>query len=157
MKSKSIIPLAVTATLIFVAGCGRSGPAVVPVTGVVKVNGQPMADVFVEFQPNKEGWGSRGKTGADGKFELFYRDGEKGAEAVKHKVKISTLVEQDDESKDPIKKKGRPEMLPPQYNEKSTLEADLSGGDGTELTFDLEVHPKLVSMMEKYQKEVETP
>src|SRR5690606_16725167 len=92
-SATAMTKLALLGAILMVSGCGSNGPAVVPVTGIVTANGKPLADVLVEFVPQEEGWGSRGKTASDGTFELYYRDGQKGAEAVKHRVRISTLVE----------------------------------------------------------------
>ncbi len=46
-------------------------PVVVPVTGVVKLDGQPLADAKVTFLPkDKENASFTGTTDATGKFEL---------------------------------------------------------------------------------------
>jgi len=52
-------------------GCGDSGPTVVPATGIVNYNGQPLAGARVMFHPQDGGArSSHGTTGADGRFEL---------------------------------------------------------------------------------------
>src|SRR5262245_53655961 len=55
------------------AGCGRKSN-VVPVSGKVTVNGQPLANVAVNFGPLTGGldgaYASYGKTDADGRFTL---------------------------------------------------------------------------------------
>lgn len=55
-----------------VLGCGQGGPAVNQVTGVVMLDGEPVADADVGFSPIEPGQGlsAVGKTGADGSFVL---------------------------------------------------------------------------------------
>lgn len=50
------------------AGCGPSGPDTVPVSGTVKIKGQPVAGVEVQFIAAK--FAGFGKTDAAGKFRL---------------------------------------------------------------------------------------
>jgi len=56
-------------------GCGSNGK-VAPVSGVVTLNGKPIADVAVTFQPlaaegqNVVGLSAFGVTGPDGRFSL---------------------------------------------------------------------------------------
>lgn len=56
------------AAAIVLAGCGGGLP-VVPVTGVVKLDGAPVADAGVGFYPEK-GPGVSGRTNKEGKFTL---------------------------------------------------------------------------------------
>ena len=84
--------------LIAFGGCGGGGRTIVPVSGVVKVNGVPAANLVVSFQPlggeNDEnpGRGSSAVTDAEGKYALIY-DGEKpGALTGKHRVRIFPQV-----------------------------------------------------------------
>lgn len=56
------------AALLLLAGCGGGLP-VVPVTGVVKLDGAPVAEAGVGFYPEK-GPGVSGRTNKEGKFTL---------------------------------------------------------------------------------------
>lgn len=120
-------------------GCGGSKDVVlIPVTGIVTLNGNPLAGAVVQFHPD----GARasfGSTDDQGWYELTYLDRKKGAVVGKHRVVISTMVERDPESSDPqIRKEGRPETIPAQYNSRSILEAELQAGTKPVLNFELE-------------------
>jgi hypothetical protein len=56
--------------LLAAAGCGPSGPAIVPVTGVVTLDGVPVAKASVMFKPVAGGNAAEGETDASGKFSL---------------------------------------------------------------------------------------
>jgi len=86
---------AAVAALVLAAGCGGDGRKIVPVSGVVTVNGEPAKNVIVTFQPVGEkgednpGRGSSAYTDESGRDALIY-DGEKpGALTGKHRVRIS--------------------------------------------------------------------
>lgn len=132
-------PLAWGVSLCFLLmGCGRGDdPPLVPVSGVVTMDDKPLADATVEFVP-ESGWGSMGKTDETGRYELLYRAREKGAAIGQHKVRISTLIEEDSDSTNPVIQKGRKESVPVKYNKATTLEANVEPGESVELNFDLE-------------------
>ena len=79
------------------SGCGgASGDfPVAPVSGVVTMDGSPLADATVTFVPSvgaansEAGPFSRAKTDKDGKFSLETRDGLRGAVVGSHQVEIS--------------------------------------------------------------------
>ena len=119
-----------------VVGCGRNELGLVPVEGVVTLDGQPLADARVIFRPFEGGRPSSGVTDADGNFKLVYSEDQTGALPGKHHVSVSTLVEADPDSSDPLVKTGQKERVPAKYNSKTTLEADLDAGNES-LTFDL--------------------
>ena len=84
--------------LVLITGCGEERKFA-PVTGQVLLDGQPVADVLVHFQPHleapKQGQApdavdSSGVTNAEGKFELRLADTDKpGALVGKHQVRFS--------------------------------------------------------------------
>jgi hypothetical protein len=85
-------------SLVAFGGCGGGGRKIVPVSGVVKVNGEPAANLVVSFQPlggqdeENPGRGASAVTGPDGRYTLVY-DGEKpGALTGKHRVRIFPKV-----------------------------------------------------------------
>jgi hypothetical protein len=120
------------------AGCSRGEKFVlVPVEGVVTLDGEPLADARVVFFPSPQGRPSSGRTDADGRFQLSYLEGQMGALAGKHKVSISTLIEADLDSDDPEVQQGREEFIPPEYNSQTTLEVELEPGPGEMLEFPL--------------------
>jgi hypothetical protein len=74
------------------AGCGKAKPATAPVTGRVLLDGRPVADAAVMFEPVDGGVPARGSTRDDGGFTLstFARDD--GAIVGRHRVSISKFV-----------------------------------------------------------------
>ena len=74
------------------AGCGKAGPELAPVSGRVTVDGQPMENVDVTFQPDEMRPASYGRTDADGHYELGYKRGVQGALLGQHTVRIRSLA-----------------------------------------------------------------
>jgi hypothetical protein len=72
-----------------VAGCGDSGPTIVPVTGTVTYKGHPVANAYIFFMPaDGNGRPSQGPTDAEGHFKLSYTNEKDGVLVGKHKVWI---------------------------------------------------------------------
>ncbi|MCA9184927.1 MAG: hypothetical protein R3E01_23400 [Pirellulaceae bacterium] len=96
MPKRDRFLLAILLTIIGTTiGCGR-GPNVVPVSGRITMDGQPLADAAITTQPmagensNSPGPGSFGKTDADGHYELeLVKPAKKGAIVGTHRVIIS--------------------------------------------------------------------
>lgn len=82
-------------------GCTSGERAkVMPVSGKVLFNGQPLAFGAVAFQPMR-GQPARGTIGKDGTFKLStYREGD-GAAVGQHRVKITCYTSQDPATKKP--------------------------------------------------------
>src|SRR6478672_13610229 len=59
--------------LVALAGCGQSGPQIAPVHGHVKLDGQPLANADVQFQPEGSQRPSSGRTDAEGRYDLMYK------------------------------------------------------------------------------------
>jgi hypothetical protein len=78
----------------FVAGCGsRGGAATATVSGVIKLNGKPLAKATVVFLPEAKGNPgppSSATTNDAGEYTLRCEDGQQGAVIGKHLVSIST-------------------------------------------------------------------
>jgi hypothetical protein len=113
------------------AGCGASrsdAPALAPVSGVVTMDGKPVGNAIVAFNP-PGGQSSFGPTDAEGRYSLSYIDNLEGAAIGPHVVSITTRTEGPDAigNKDPI---------PARYNEKSELKAEVRPGPN-ELNFEL--------------------
>ena len=133
--------------LLMVAGCPGPGgdlPDVVPVSGTITLDGQPVSDVMVVFSPGDTTGGGicTGITDASGRYEL--KDGQQrvGAPAGKYDVTCSKFVMPDgslftsDGSISPMEA-GAEEMIPPKYSSAETeLTATVSPGGGT-INFDL--------------------
>jgi hypothetical protein len=74
--------------LVVLAGCGR-GPVMVPVSGVVTLDGAPVADANVMFAPRGDGRPAEGKTDAAGKFSLTTEKPNDGAMEGDYEVTVT--------------------------------------------------------------------
>jgi hypothetical protein len=143
-------------------GCSGSGDNVSlgEVSGIVTMDGSPLADAIVVFAPD-EGNPSSGRTDASGKYELTYRENVKGAIVGSHKVSITTKqpAKTSDDSEpgiegalpidgthgpdsDKTQVKLPPgtfkkESIPEKYNTNTTLTAEVKAGENT-IDFKLE-------------------
>jgi len=93
----SHVPVCSALCLASSLGCS-SGPEFGQVNGQLTINGQPGAELRVEFHPDAalgtKGPSSSGETDAEGRFKLFYALGDKtgeGAAVGKHRVVIQDL------------------------------------------------------------------
>ena len=127
--------------LCVVAGC-NSAPGVAPVSGKVTLDGKPVANVHVTFQPlataGKEdpGVGSYADTDAEGKYTLLTVDADKpGAVAGKHRVECNFKNTTDDDREPRFRAPAK--KLPEKYNVRSELTFDVPSGGTTEANFDL--------------------
>ncbi|WP_442482244.1 hypothetical protein [Aeoliella sp. SH292] len=79
---------ALVLSLITTSGCAPSGPTVVPVSGKVLINGQPLTYGYVRFVPTS-GRASDGEVRSDGTFKLRYSASQEGALLGEHRVEIA--------------------------------------------------------------------
>ena len=129
--------LVLATTMAFITGCGTGsdGPELGTVIGTVKLDGQPLTNALVTFEPEAGGRASMGRTNAGGDFELTFDENTKGAIVGRHRVSISAAastatVENPDpsaETKDPV---------PAKYNTESTLVEEVKAGSNA-IDFDL--------------------
>ncbi len=111
-----------------VTGCSSdSGPELGFVTGVVTLDGKPLPDANVAFQP-EDGAPSYGTTDAQGRYELVYTPKKKGAVVGKHTVRISTYQVLTEENGG---KREIPEKAPPEFNTETKLFRDVKPGEQT--------------------------
>jgi hypothetical protein len=128
------------------ASCSRKSD-LIPVTGTVKVDGQPAEGVQVSFWP-AEGSDSRDRygaatTGRDGRFELKSIS-ERGIESGGYKVTFSRMVAGGKVVTDPKKKGGNvKESLPERYTaqESTDITAQVSR-DNHDFVFEISSKPK---------------
>ena len=121
-------PLLSGAALIcfLVLGCGHSSaPLLGKVAGIVTMDGQPLSNATVMFQP-ASGRPSSGITDSSGHYTLEYTQGLEGATLGEHQVIIRTEIAGADG--EPPKQK---ELLPPKYNNNSELTANVIRGQNT--------------------------
>jgi len=102
--------------LTMIVGCGKSDVPLSKVEGTVLLDGRPLANAIVEFQPDGPVGKVRpsiGETGPDGKYKLRFSRDRWGAVVGSHKVQITTFSPSGD---------GRfKERVPATYNVASTL------------------------------------
>jgi hypothetical protein len=119
-------------------GCGRgSSSGLVPVTGTVTLDGQPLAGATVGFLPQGDlkGGGGGGGTDAAGKYQVLSSGSQKGLLPGRYKVTISRRLMPDGKPPTTDLMPGVPpgqETLPPQYSDldKTTLSANVTAGSG---------------------------
>lgn len=135
------------------AACGGENSTIVPVSGLVTLDGKPLANANVQFQPMAQGnenpgYGSFAVTNAAGKFELSISSQQlqkNGAVVGKHRVSITSA--QDNIDYDP--KVGSPdgsipktpvkaERIPGKYNAQSTLIFEVPPEGSNKANFDLQ-------------------
>jgi hypothetical protein len=129
-----------SALLFAAAGCGGANTA--PVSGRVTLDGHPLANATIVFQPLSEernpGPGSAGKTDTTGRFTLQLMTGNTpGAILGKHKVSITAY-----EGGNAIPSSGsnavfRKALVPHKYNVQTELTFEVSPGGTTTADFDL--------------------
>lgn len=82
--------IGVCAVVFLTAGCGPKGPAMVPVSGVVKLDGAPVpAGAGVTFMPVGTGRPATGQTDQDGRFTLTTEKANDGALEGEYVVAVS--------------------------------------------------------------------
>ncbi len=110
-------------------GCG-SPDGLGQVTGVVKLDGQPLNEASVEFTPvDGKGLTSYGRTDKNGHYYMMASRSDKGAAVGRNKVKISTYEVIDNSH-------SVAEKVPTKYNSASELEVDVKSQSNT-FDFDL--------------------
>jgi len=132
MMKKIGLALLVVATLTAVSGCGPSQdlPDLGQVTGTVTLDGKPLADANIAFEPQAGGAVSTGQSDSSGQYEIWYNADVKGAALGKHVVRIEKFP-------DPEEHEGDFVLLPDKYNVESTLTADVKPGNNENVNFEL--------------------
>ncbi len=126
-------------SLLSLAGCGSRppGPPLANVSGVVTLDGQPLSEASILFEPVGKGRPSLGVTDGAGRYQLEFTPGTAGALPGKHLVQISTWQEgYDNGTVHPAK----PERVPESYNRKAATTPEMLrdvAGEGTTIDFAL--------------------
>jgi len=126
--------------VLLLAGCGKSGVDLALVSGRVTLDGQPMYGARLMFQPEASGSSpSYGTTDREGRYELGYKRGQKGARIGWHTVRIESPAEHTG----PNGKTGSPgKPLPPRYNTRSEIRREVKADDENEFNFELKSDAK---------------
>lgn len=131
MKRLALIPL-----ILLLVGCG-SPYEVAPVSGTVTMNGKPLDNAVVVFQPdgNKEhpnpGPSSGGRTDSQGRFTLQIEPEKPGAVVGKHRVLVWTHMDATDDAQE------FQETIPPRYNMESELRFEVPSQGTDQANFEL--------------------
>ncbi len=133
-----------TTLVLLCTGCGSGKP--VPISGRVTLNGKPLANAAVLFNPvaakdeQNPGPGSTGTTDDDGHYTLsIVGKTVKGAVIGKHKVQIVMSNTESTDTADDRPKRSKPTVrIPPRYHSKdSKLEFEVTSGGSDSANFDL--------------------
>ena len=127
-------------TAAVMAGCSDkpAGISFGEVSGTVTLDGQPLPDATVRFEP-AAGRPSFGRTGADGHYELGYRGRSWGAVVGPHTVRITTEDRIENEATGETRVVR--ELLPARYHARSELTAEVAAGENM-IDFSLEGNPR---------------
>ena len=111
------------------AGCGSGDtPPLGQVTGIVTLDGKPIEGAAIQFEPVNSGLPTAfGRTDKEGKYELWYSRGNKGASLGEALVRIAAFQ---DANPDAGEKK-RPEIIPARYNVMTDLKVEVARGTQT--------------------------
>ena len=125
-------------------GCGGSGAklSTVKVTGIVTLDGAPVADASLIFVPKTQGQGhsASGRTDADGRYQLTTPDGKAGAGTTPGEYRVAiTKTELDSDA--PPSDRGAPvrNLIPTRYAQASSsgLTATVKEEKVNEINFEL--------------------
>lgn len=111
------------------AGCGSTDrPELGSVTGTVTMDGQPLPNVWVMFNPTTGGRTSIARTNEQGEYKMMYLEGTPGVNIGSHQVVIVTYNE--DEVEEMRANTGSPvkDPIPAKYNTQTTLTAEVTDG-----------------------------
>jgi hypothetical protein len=141
MRWRILLGLALVAVL----GCG--GNRFVPISGTVTLDGKPLPNATVSFQPIAPegsidaGIGSTGKTDAQGHYSLIAANGQTGALVGKHRVQISAVAAEvgDSDERPPRGGWTQKDKVPEKYD-KNPIEKDVPAGGTDKMDFDLDSH-----------------
>ncbi|WP_437221938.1 carboxypeptidase-like regulatory domain-containing protein [Planctomicrobium sp. SH661] len=117
-----------SAFILSACGSGRNLPELGTVQGVVTLDGQPLSNANVSFDPTAEGRSSSGFTDAQGRYDLRYGLDVKGAKLGSYNVRIWTYQKGGDE---PGSAPEIPELVPEKYHKPGALTADVKDATNT--------------------------
>jgi hypothetical protein len=129
MLRPTVVPILL---LVALASCRDGGRPVAPVHGRVTLDGQPLANADVQFQPDGSLRASSGRTGADGNYELMYKRGQPGAIVGPHTVRIWVSAEV----------VRNPPIIAARFDAKSELHREVKDGEDNVFDFDVSIEAK---------------
>ncbi|QDU73189.1 hypothetical protein Pan97_01560 [Bremerella volcania] len=130
------LSLCLLLTISQLVGCGGSGNPIGTVNGKVTLNGEPVSEAYVMFEPVEGGRSSFGITDTDGNYQLTYMAENDGALVGEHTVRITTQRGAKRDDRGQITQPGVKEKFPPEYNTESTQQVTVESGRN-EINFDV--------------------
>ncbi|WP_145261324.1 DUF4198 domain-containing protein [Planctomycetes bacterium Pan216] len=121
-------------------GCGGGEDNTARVAGIVTLDGQPLPDARLSFEPiatgsnPHPGRGSYGRTDMEGRFTLKVVGGSNGAVIGKHRVRISTYRSEETEMGMNVLAE---EKVPPRYNAETQLVFEVPADGTSDANFEL--------------------
>jgi len=116
---------------LFLIACSKAaGPELADVSGVITLDGEPLANAGIMFQP-EFGRPAFATTDSQGGYSLRYSEGSKGGAIGTNYVYIRTEIGSEDGGPPVVKEK-----LPVRYHEKTELTANITSGKNT-INFEL--------------------
>lgn len=129
MKPYAVFASALAFLAFPLVGCGGdAGPQKYPVSGVVNVDGQPLADGMIYFKDIAAGVADSAEI-KNGKFEGLAEAGQRRVEIFAYQTVTSDMGGTTSETKVNI--------LPPRYNTESTLTEEVKADAPNTYTFDV--------------------
>ena len=147
MKKRSTLSVLLSTCVLVLLGCGPERPDygslnLSEVHGTVTLDGQPLAGGLVQFQ-SEDATYSYGTTDESGRYELMFNSEQSGVLKGRKTVRIwsskkaaAAAENRGEEEGDPDAVRHPAEKVPPQYNSRSTLTANVEK-DSEEFNFDL--------------------
>ena len=141
--------VAAALTVLVPMGCAREESlALAPVSGTVTLDGQPLADATVHFEPQQSQAGSQapssfGKTDERGQYHLeIVTTGETGAMIGQHRVTVTVASDEEvadaGDAGDAAAPKERERRIPLRYNRNSDLTFEVPPGGSDSADFALQ-------------------
>lgn len=118
--------IALTASVV---GCGADGPPMYDVSGSVSLDGQPLRDGDIVFEPLDQQYGADAGKVIDGKF-AFKAKGGKNRVAIRA-AKFVPNPRNPDGEPDSVS------LVPTKYNDETVLEAEVAADGANQYQFDL--------------------
>jgi hypothetical protein len=112
-------------------GCRKSGPELAPVSGRVTLNGRPLENADVVFQPDNGKSPAVARTDAEGRYELAYKRGVVGGPVGQNTVQIRV-------SRELVR---NPPRIAARFNSQSELHREVKAGQN-EFDFDVTTEGK---------------
>jgi hypothetical protein len=111
---------------LLISGCRKSGPELAPVSGRVTLNGKPLENADIVFQPDNGKSPALGRTDAEGRYELAYKRGVTGGPVGQNLVQIRV-------SRELVH---NPPRIAARFNSQSDLRREVKAGQN-EFDFDV--------------------